>query len=127
MGIKELSGGWSFTEIGGGEGTKDGEWLSIEQVPTTVHVELLKAKRIPDPVSRSFLAKDPSSWFTDIMIHSSLSGYMSGTCSVSSINLHRLQNSNLIRHRNLGRGRREGMGIQDHVHRVRRRFEGTKC
>ena len=49
--IKELIEGWSFTEIGGGEGTKDGEWLSIERVPTTVHAELLKAKRIPDPVS----------------------------------------------------------------------------
>lgn len=50
MGIKELSEGWSFTEIGGGEGTKDGEWLGVERVPTTVHVELLKAGRIPDPV-----------------------------------------------------------------------------
>lgn len=52
MGIKELSKEWSLTEIGGGEGTKDGEWLSVERVPTTVHVELLKAGRIPDPVSR---------------------------------------------------------------------------
>ena len=51
MGIRELVEGWSFTETGGGEGTEDGEWLGIEQVPTTVHVELLKAKRIPDPVS----------------------------------------------------------------------------
>jgi len=58
MGIKELSSGWSFTEIGGGEGTKDGEWLSIEQIPTTVHVELLKAERIPDPVSFFFLPAD---------------------------------------------------------------------
>jgi len=56
MGIRELTEGWSFTEIGGGEGTKDGEWLSIERVPTTVHVELLKAERIPDPVSRFFLS-----------------------------------------------------------------------
>lgn len=51
MGVEELIGGWSFTEIGGGQGTKDGEWLDVEQVPTTVHVELLKAGRIPDPVS----------------------------------------------------------------------------
>jgi len=51
MGIKELVEGWSFTEIGGGEGTKDGEWLDVERLPTTVHVELLKAGRIPDPVS----------------------------------------------------------------------------
>jgi hypothetical protein len=32
----------------------------------------------------------------------------------------------LIRDRDLGRGRREGMDVQDHVHRVRRRFEGTQ-
>ncbi len=41
---------WSFTQIGGGEGTKDGEWLQASQFPTTVHVELLKHKKIPDPV-----------------------------------------------------------------------------
>jgi len=58
MGIKELIEGWSFTEIGGGEGTKDGEWLTVERVPTTVHVELLKAERIPDPVSRLFFLRD---------------------------------------------------------------------
>ncbi|KAJ7904470.1 glycoside hydrolase family 2 protein [Mycena olivaceomarginata] len=40
---------WSFTQLGGGEGTKDGEWLAVSQFPTTVHVELLKLKRIPDP------------------------------------------------------------------------------
>ncbi|KAK0482107.1 glycoside hydrolase family 2 protein [Armillaria luteobubalina] len=40
---------WSFTQIGGGEGTKDGEWLQASQFPTTVHVELLKHKKIPDP------------------------------------------------------------------------------
>ncbi|KAL1676287.1 glycoside hydrolase family 2 protein [Schizophyllum commune] len=40
---------WSFTQVGGGEGTKDGEWLQCSQFPTTVHVELLKLKRIPDP------------------------------------------------------------------------------
>jgi beta-mannosidase len=51
MGAEELIEGWSFTEIKGGQGTKDGEWLSVDRVPTTVHVELLKAGRIPDPVS----------------------------------------------------------------------------
>lgn len=51
MAITKLDKNWSFTEIGGGEGTKDGEWLAIESIPTTVHVELIKAKRIPDPVS----------------------------------------------------------------------------
>lgn len=40
---------WSFTQIGGGEGTKDGEWLQASQFPTTVHVELLKHKKIPNP------------------------------------------------------------------------------
>ncbi|ESK97613.1 glycoside hydrolase family 2 protein [Moniliophthora roreri MCA 2997] len=40
---------WSFTQIGGGEGTKDGEWLQVSEFPTTVHVELLKLKRIPNP------------------------------------------------------------------------------
>lgn len=42
---------WSFTQVGGGQGTKDGEWLKVSNFPTTVHVELLKLGRIPDPVS----------------------------------------------------------------------------
>lgn len=48
---RPLNEGWSFTQVGGGEGTKDGEWLDVSEFPTTVHVELLKLKRIPDPVS----------------------------------------------------------------------------
>ncbi|KAJ7937095.1 glycoside hydrolase family 2 protein [Mycena leptocephala] len=40
---------WTFTQLGGGEGTKDGEFLACSQFPTTVHVELLNLKRIPDP------------------------------------------------------------------------------
>ncbi|KAJ6599110.1 glycoside hydrolase family 2 protein [Mycena vulgaris] len=40
---------WSFTQVDGGEGTKDGEWLKVSRFPTTVHVELLNLKRIPDP------------------------------------------------------------------------------
>ena len=52
--IRELIQGWSFTETGGGQGTDDGEWLNVERVPTTVHFELLKVGRIPDPVSRGF-------------------------------------------------------------------------
>ncbi len=47
---KDINNGWSFTQIGGGEATKDGEWLSVKQFPTTVHVELLKYGKIPDPV-----------------------------------------------------------------------------
>ena len=49
---------WSFTQVGGGEGTKDGEWLQCSQFPTTVHVELLKLKRIPDPVSGHIVSRD---------------------------------------------------------------------
>lgn len=44
-----LTQDWSFTQVGGGRGTKNGEWLAVLQFPTTVHVELLKAERIPDP------------------------------------------------------------------------------
>ncbi|KAJ6539298.1 glycoside hydrolase family 2 protein [Mycena capillaripes] len=39
---------WTFTQLEG-EGTKDGEWFQVSQFPTTVHVELLNLKRIPDP------------------------------------------------------------------------------
>ncbi|KAH7916082.1 glycoside hydrolase family 2 protein [Hygrophoropsis aurantiaca] len=47
--IRSLAQGWSFTQVGGGQGTKNDEWLAVPQIPTTVHVELLKLKRIPDP------------------------------------------------------------------------------
>jgi beta-mannosidase len=39
---------WSFTQVGV---EKIGEWLPVSSFPTTVHVELLKLKKIPDPVS----------------------------------------------------------------------------
>ncbi|KIK65310.1 glycoside hydrolase family 2 protein [Collybiopsis luxurians FD-317 M1] len=39
---------WLFTQVGGGKGTKKDEYLRAVG-PTTVHVELLKANRIPDP------------------------------------------------------------------------------
>ncbi|KAJ3741170.1 glycoside hydrolase family 2 protein [Lentinula detonsa] len=39
---------WAFTQVGGGRGTREDEYLQATG-PTTVHVELLKAKRIPDP------------------------------------------------------------------------------
>jgi beta-mannosidase len=48
--IRSLTQDWSFNQVGGGQGTKNTEWLAASQFPTTVHVELLKAKRIPDPV-----------------------------------------------------------------------------
>ncbi|KAF9247262.1 glycoside hydrolase family 2 protein [Melanogaster broomeanus] len=47
--IRTIASGWSFSQVGGGQGTKDGEWLPVSEFPTTVHVELLKLKRIPDP------------------------------------------------------------------------------
>ena len=46
-----LGCGWTFTQIGGGQGTEDGEWLEVSAFPTSVHVELLHSRRIPDPVS----------------------------------------------------------------------------
>lgn len=49
--VRFLTDNWSFTQVGGGNGTKDEEWLTVSNFPTTVHVELLKSKRIPDPVS----------------------------------------------------------------------------
>jgi beta-mannosidase len=45
-----LGRGWTFTQIGG-EGTKNGEWLETSAFPTSVHVELLHLRKIPDPVS----------------------------------------------------------------------------
>lgn len=44
-----LHDNWTFTQVGGHEG-EDGEWLSVDSFPTTVHVELIKLKKIPDPV-----------------------------------------------------------------------------
>jgi len=44
-----LDTGWTFTQVGGGQGTKDDEWLEASTFPTSVHVELLHLKKIPDP------------------------------------------------------------------------------
>ncbi|RDX53645.1 glycoside hydrolase family 2 protein [Lentinus brumalis] len=46
---RELHEGWTFTQVGGGQVMKEGEWLPVQHFPTTVHVELLGYKRIPDP------------------------------------------------------------------------------
>ncbi|KAI0772566.1 glycoside hydrolase family 2 protein [Irpex lacteus] len=48
---KSLNEGWSFTRTAGGGGNivKEGEWLGVQSFPTTVHVELLKQGKIPDP------------------------------------------------------------------------------
>ncbi|TEB30224.1 beta-mannosidase [Coprinellus micaceus] len=40
---------WFFTQVNGGEGTAKDEWLPVTSFPTTVHVELLNLKKIPDP------------------------------------------------------------------------------
>ncbi|KAI0082455.1 glycoside hydrolase family 2 protein [Panus rudis PR-1116 ss-1] len=46
---KAISEGWSFTQVGGGDVIKQDEWISCKAFPTTVHVELLKEQKIPDP------------------------------------------------------------------------------
>jgi len=41
---------WSFTQVGVDHAKNIiGEWLPVSSFPTTVHVELLKLKKIPDP------------------------------------------------------------------------------
>ncbi|KAJ7068225.1 glycoside hydrolase family 2 protein [Mycena amicta] len=40
---------WQFTQIGGGDATKENEWLPVSSFPTTVHVELVKRDKIPNP------------------------------------------------------------------------------
>lgn len=54
MSITRLLRDWSFTQVGGGAGTQNGEWLPTSEFPTTVHVELLKLRKIPDPVRHTF-------------------------------------------------------------------------
>lgn len=44
-----LDTNWVFAQLGGGEANKDGEWLTASKAPTSVHAELLKLKKIPDP------------------------------------------------------------------------------
>ena len=46
--------GWQYS-LANANGTdtgsvKTGEWTPVKSFPTTVHVELLKDKKIPDPV-----------------------------------------------------------------------------
>ncbi|KAI1751250.1 family 2 glycosyl hydrolase [Xylaria castorea] len=44
----ELSHGWQFREYGGSS-SKEDPWLSVQSVPTQVHMDLLANKKIPDP------------------------------------------------------------------------------
>ena len=55
---RELHEGWAFAKVGGREVTevRDGEWLPAQSFPTTVHVELLGHKRIPDPVRAALVS-----------------------------------------------------------------------
>jgi beta-mannosidase len=57
---KALAHGWSFTQLTDAPGveraTKDGEWIPTHAFPTTVHVELLELKKVPDPVRSLFSA-----------------------------------------------------------------------
>ena len=53
-----LDQNWLFTQVSGGHGTREDEWLPVSQFPTTVHVELLKRGKIPDPVRAPALFRD---------------------------------------------------------------------
>ncbi|KAH9849972.1 glycoside hydrolase family 2 protein [Lenzites betulinus] len=55
---RELHEDWGFNQVGqflaeneggGGAGLSAGEWLPVHSFPTTVHVELIHHKKIPDP------------------------------------------------------------------------------
>ena len=109
MSIKELSEGWSFTEIGC-EGAKD-RVAGCRAGTDDRTVELLKAEKVPRP-SRSFPFRDRLSKLQveliSITIYSSSSGCMSEMGSVDPCSIV----CNLTRDRNLGGGRREGMGFQ---------------
>jgi hypothetical protein len=59
---RKLNENWSFTQVGGGEGTQDGEWLECSEFPTSAHVELLKLKKIPDPVCQFATEATSSVW-----------------------------------------------------------------
>lgn len=85
---------WSFTQVGGGEGTEDGEWLEVSSFPTTVHVELLKLGRIPDPVRRNLIHLTRLD--ADGRFGYSLSDYTNGTFNVSEWATSRLKVDVLI-------------------------------
>lgn len=53
--IKNLNQNWVFTQIGGENDPQLSEWMAVSQFPTTVHVELMMLKKIPDPVSTHIL------------------------------------------------------------------------
>ena len=97
---------WHFTQVGGGEGTKDGEWLRVSEFPTTVHVELLRLKKIPDPVGTVLPWISPQYWNI-----SSLLGSMSGMYNVCAMLFLSLLPSALTFCLPF-RGRRKRVGVQ---------------
>jgi len=74
-----LGYGWTFTRIGEDQETEDGEWLKTSTFPTSVHVELLHLKKIPDPVSQTKCICQRGGI---LLIFDSSLGSMSGTYSV---------------------------------------------
>lgn len=44
-----ISADWSFAEVGGGQVNAKDEWIPCSQFPTSVHAELIKLGKIPDP------------------------------------------------------------------------------
>jgi hypothetical protein len=47
--LKTLLQNWTFSQHGGGPANQDNEWLPAAKVPTSVHAELLRLGKIPDP------------------------------------------------------------------------------
>lgn len=81
---RNIHDGWSFKKTNSedlaGATVKKDEVYTVQQFPTTVHVELLKQKKIPDPVCPS-----PDSIEKRLIeVHSSSSVCMNGMCSVRS-------------------------------------------
>jgi len=74
-----LGYGWTFTRIDEDQETEDGEWLKTSTFPTSVHVELLHLKKIPDPVSQTKCICQRGGI---LLIFDSSLGSMSGTYSV---------------------------------------------
>lgn len=122
---RPLHEGWTFTQVGEAarDVVKEGEWIPVQSFPTTVHVELLKAGRIPDPVSGA--AHHPSSYE---MAHTagSLSDCRRGMCNVRSalsVSSMRMIVDGLVRSRDW----RGALGFQNQVCCQSLRGVGPQC
>ncbi len=60
-----LDYGWTFTRIGE---TDNGEWLETSTFPTSVHVELLHLKKIPDPVSSASCIRQRDGMYSFLIV-----------------------------------------------------------